>query len=738
MRRGIKQITSAALVLLTLFTGAEYSAYAWESSEYIVEHKQEKEVNYDMGVNSKGKHNIIGKKEKNNRSKVKLRSVDETIRYENQNEICYDFHLDSLEKYDYTVVTFESSEGLNLPKGKEKRVEYNKEGAEVALDFSLDTCCTKDKIVLDYDKAKFQKIKVNVDAVCEDEIVQTEGEEFSVYPTEYGTFMSKYGDVFAYDGYLTYLHENSLITEEELKEACKSVTELECVQDEDTSEMQREVKEAQAFSAARSVMATSLYSTNKIVSPSIKVTRTITSLSSGSKLKVYGYVYWTDITGTTIPARNIEVQIMDEDVQFDDVRATVYTNNNGYYTATFDNQKDSLEKGCDIFIRVNTCNEDFEIGPGIVTTLFADGYYFTTPVTSNVTTSKVQETYKGEGDDAHRAISVHQALVVGYYYYETMNDDDVNTIDVKYPREEKGSESDSFWDLVEIGYSDYCDWDAIIHELGHQVASQIGVYATFTDEHGLRENLSERYGKKKGIKGAWNEGWASYFSMAAQNYYTKQVVNISNIVNVADNAYTNLEFNPSDTIYDEKSYVYAEGGDVGYGESNEAAVTYVLLHLVEDGIFTHQELWDIAKKSACNNFSEFMQTLYDEVPVSEYSAIGKLLESQNVVDKPLGTTATFSKATPGTIKWECAAVLGTKYRNQFRVVFWDANYNKVFETGLVTSDADNKSLKLSKTQWEKLVNTARNGVFYWCLATYQTSSPSTGPYYSEFIKGTIK
>ena len=348
-------------MLLTLFTGIETSAHAWERSEYVAEQKQETEVNYEIGVDSKEKHNIIGKKERNNHSKVKLRSVEETIRYENQNEICYDFQLDSLEKYDYTVVTFESSEGLNFPKGKEKRIEYNKEGAEVTLDFSLDTYCTKDKIVLDYDKAKFQKIKVNVNAVCEDEIVQTEGEEFSVYPTEYGTFVSKYGDVFAYDGYLTYLHENSLITEEELKAACKSVTELESVQDEDTSEMQKEV---QAVSGARSVMATSSYSTNKIVSPSIKVTRTITSLSSGNKLKVYGYVYWTDITGTTIPARNIEVQIIDEDVEFDDVRATVYTNTNGYYTATFDNQKDGLEKGCDIFIRVNTCNEDFEIGRG--------------------------------------------------------------------------------------------------------------------------------------------------------------------------------------------------------------------------------------------------------------------------------------------------------------------------------------------------------------------------------------
>lgn len=152
------------------------------------------------------------------------------------------FRLDSVEEYDYAVVSFESSEGLRLSKDKGKRIEYNKKGTEVTVDFSLDAYCTKDDIVLDYDKAKFQKIKMNIDSVYEDKVVQEEQAEISVYPTEYGTFMSKYGDIFAYDGYLTYLYENSLITENELKEACKSVTELECVSEEAALEVQSEAK----------------------------------------------------------------------------------------------------------------------------------------------------------------------------------------------------------------------------------------------------------------------------------------------------------------------------------------------------------------------------------------------------------------------------------------------------------------------------------------------------------------
>ena len=54
------------------------------------------------------------------------------------------------------------------------------------------------------------------------------------------------------------------------------------------------------------------------------------------------------------PARNIEVQIMDKDITFDDTLATVYTSNYGYYTATVTNQTGINENGCDIYIRVNT------------------------------------------------------------------------------------------------------------------------------------------------------------------------------------------------------------------------------------------------------------------------------------------------------------------------------------------------------------------------------------------------
>lgn len=478
-----------------------------------------------------------------------------------------------------------------------------------------------------------------------------------------------------------------------------------------------------------------------IVSPSISISRTITALASGNQLMVYGYVRWTDIEGNTHPARNIEVQIMDEDVQFDDTRATVYTNNNGYYTANIDNQNDIFESGCDIYIRVNTANGDFEIGSGVLSTIFADGYYFITPVTEDVTTSQSLVTYSGSGTEAYGALSIHQALVAGYYYYEAMNDDDVNTIDIVYPGEE-GSWSNSTFDLINIEYDDYCDWDVILHELGHQVATQINVDAAFYDGHYGDENLTERYGKSKGIEGAWSEGWASYFSMAAQNYYNSQVATISNVTNAVDNAYIDLLFNPTETMYSAGVNIdYSTYS--GYGEGNESAVAYVLLYLVESVGLSHQELWDIAKESACSNLSDFMQTLYQNVDISLYSEIGLLLEAQNIADSPLVKTSVFSRTEPGTFYWVAADTkdvhMGTEYEqysyyNDVVITFFDEDYNMVLQSSVISSALGTYGVPINSVLWNILVSEIESEVFYWCILTSQNSEPCTGPYYSSFQK----
>lgn len=685
------------------------------------------------------------------------------------NNLSYNFLLDDVNQYDYVVVSFVSTENVMLNDYHTLSYDYPTITKMVEISFNVNSnnIISLDSVPV-YSEAKFEKIYVVIDAYIEQSVVESSMLKLSVLSTEQGVFVSEHGDIYAYDNYISYLYSNSLISDQQYNLIQKRVTELseiaadngkasetipvkevvryyDMATDEvaiksidNFSELQRYVPQIET--ASISLMSTTTNGT--IVAPSLTVSRTITSIDSGKQLRVYGYVTWTDIEGNSHPARNIEVQIMDKDITFDDTLATVYTSNYGYYTATVTNQTGINENGCDIYIRVNTKNSKFKIGTNIASSMFSDGYYFTTGVTDNVKESKDIVTYSGSNSDAFRAVSVQQALVVGYYYYETMNNDSVNSISVVYPGGTNGSWSNSFWDLVNIEYNDYCDWDVILHELGHQVASKIGVSASFTDSHIDSENLSERYGKSKGIKGGWSEGWASYFSMAAQLYYNRYVATISNITNVADNTYSDLSFTNSDTTFSGWSRDYTTYS--GYTDGNEAAVTCVLLHLIIDNdiALSHQEVWNIAKASKCDSLSGFMKTLYSSVDKSLYSAIGTQLERQNIADAPNVKTSIFSRENPGTFYWTPAATRDNisdnnnyVYYNRATITFFDKNYNIVLQSPYISSALGTYGTPINDIQWKALNLSINNGdPFYWCISTSQNDNPGTGPYYSSLHK----
>ena len=71
---------------------------------------------------------------------------------------------------------------------------------------------------------------------------------------------------------------------------------------------------------------------------------------------------------------------------------------------------------------------------------------------------------------------------------------------------------------------------------------------SFGNSHYGGDNLISQYGKLSGIKGAWNEGWATYFSLAAQLYYDTEEYSILSIVNVADYSYVDLSFNSNNQL----------------------------------------------------------------------------------------------------------------------------------------------------------------------------------------------
>ncbi len=694
--------------------------------------------------------------------------------YSDNSDLSVQLDIAAVNEYEFSKTYFSSTENIILESYVPKEVANSDKTANLNIKFAVNEDVVLKDPVLDFKDVSFESIYVTTYAYSGTEILETNFVKFSVLATNQGIYISEYGDVYAYDSYISYLYNNALITDEEYKYATKKITELSRVDESNSgviiekntqfkiyNEKTNSVELSNAYipidtsvmndavTYAISPMSTS--TSGSIIAPKLSVSRTINALDSGARLQVFGYVQWTDIDGNWHPARNIEVKIMDDNAVLDIAKATVRTNSNGYYTATFDNQTGIIENGLDIYIRVNTANDDFQIANNVANSIFSGGYYFTTEATQNVTSSQSIQYYSGSNSDAFRAVSVQQALVAGYYYYETMNNDDANTIEVIYPGilNSDGSEatwSNSFWDYLNIAYSDYCDWDVILHELGHQVATQINVDANFTESHILGENLSERYGKDLGIKGAWSEGWATYFSMAAQLYYNSRIATISNITNVADNIYIDLSFTSASTVYSGGAHDFTTY--IGTSEGDELSVTTVLLSLLIDGDInlSHQTVWNIAKNSQCDCFSEFIYALYSNVNKSLHSEIGEHLEDQNIADSPIFNTSLYNRTQPATFTWNAASIRdginGTtgsynfnaySYPNRLRITFYDKNLNIILQSSYINSSSTNASI--NDTQWKVLSDAISVGdPFYWGIETTQNSSPATGPYYSSIQK----
>ena len=696
---------------------------------------------------------------------VTLTTATELSRVEKQNgKFVYPLSLNSLESYDSVVVSYATTENLMLDSYHNETVLFNTNGATIPLSFHIEAL--QSGVLLDYKNTDFEKIVVNLDVYDNNEHVETKTMKLAVLSSEHGSFVSEY-NIFAYDHYISYLRDNDLITAAEYKQAQRSMTELQPVNEASSatiaepvtlryfdvnadcvalsSQSQYNMYRADAITMSAQTETTSTSGTTGTIHPTgVTLSKTITALNSGAQLRVFGYVTWSDIAGNSFPARNIEIKIMDEDPFTDPVMTTTYTDLNGYYTATVNNENNIFERGSDIYVIATAKTTDFTVVSNDSASSFVNGYYFQSTVSDNVTQSVSQTTFTGSGEPVYNAVCIHQAMVVGYHYYKAMNgNNNVYTSTVYYPADRTSSSANASSNTINILLDDYCDWDCITHELGHLVAAWIGVDAIFDETyHMIKANLCCQYGKASGIAGAWNEGWASFFGTASQNYYNAVVANISGIINVADNATSNITWVDEENAltYNIISYNYSDQNEYGYGEGNEFAVTCVLLHLIDDLGLTHQALWNIVKSSACDSFSGFMKELYETIDESLYSQVGEILEKQNCADSPV-ICSVFSKNIPADFSWLKAHTTSYvtennfPYSNSCKIVFWDKEYTKLFETTAISSDSASPSITPTATQWNTLVNAVGNDYFYWCLATTQGSAPTTGPYYSSFVKG---
>ena len=663
--------------------------------------------------------------------------------------------------YDYVTATFLSTNGVTLNSKSFQRTLVN--DAPISISFTplnpfIDNTT---KNIYDYQE---DKVIMNVSFWRNDEIEHTEAVDISILYTPYGTFFSDVDSILSKRNYTRYLLSNGIIDEATYEELnaifhCFSAnfqpdTELKLADFDSSLSSNDQIKLTSSIADKYvinndSVTLAATATTTK--SDYAEVIYNIQALNGGDRLRVYGYVYWYDKSSNKFPAQYVNVDIIDQDVAFDDLITTAKTSASGYFDYTFDNQ--SIEGGRDIYLKVYSGNDDtmvYDFGSfdffasGIVGPLISyniEPYYFTTAVTSDVTTSKSNlEGYAYAGSVISESFSIGNALYYAREYEKYINGGStLNNIAVKVHYPLPIIETSFTLPVLDMGAvmldeDDYSDWGTIMHEYGHAVADKleifVGYFSLFSKHgfnHSARYNLIDYYegNKEKALKISWNEGWASYYSLCAQRKYSLQSKGFPGA---------------SDTSI----WGYNIVNDPFYGEDNELAIAATMINLITQNIFTESELWNIIKTERPQSFHDLNDIIIEEIidasatttlPISELNKYFSILEKQNISAETAATNVSYSVSSFGpTFSWLAPEPNsnnpnGTTFDFKYQIAILSTDPVYIY----MSPQTSSTSYTIPSNVWGDIIENCTNG-FYWTIITDEVTDPASGGYYSNLYE----
>lgn len=430
-------------------------------------------------------------------------------------------------------------------------------------------------------------------------------------------------------------------------------------------------------------------------------TTTVTEVGcSVGNVCVSGIVRWTDRNGGLHPVDRAPVQIREQDPGTDPVVTTVTTDGDGAYQAVVDDVDSEGDlTGRDVYVRV------LADGPG-----FTMAQRLDSAVTANVAAGStlVKDVTAGNVTDNGTAFSVHAALTVATDEVELQNGAPVDAVNVVFPSD--GSYYDGQLNLLQL---DRWDWDVILHELGHHVADQLGIERNPGGSHG-DENLSNRYGKDRGIRLAWGEGWPTYFAVSTLHERAAGL----GVPNVGDTRYQDTE---DADIDDDLEATHTKG------EDNELTVMAILWDLYDTAADNRDQLslgvasvWDTLDSGDPENLS---QAYLRFSPSGSNEAVNCIASQMNVSPKISGAATFVTNARP-TFRWR-AGNGGNFPNNRFQVKFRSDGGTLLLTSPTVRTN----SFTPTRAQWNAVLAGA-GGTVRVAVVGRQVNAPATGPYRS--------
>ncbi len=333
-----------------------------------------------------------------------------------------------------------------------------------------------------------------------------------------------------------------------------------------------------------------------------------------SEIIIRGHIDWTDYGNNIHNARNAKVKVWNEELLYERLITEIITDENGYYETTIKNLPRYGTRGRGLYL-------DFYHETKHAVIKSYEDFHNITILTSDVFDENVVEQNVTFGSDlCGQAFSIVQAAEYASLYVNEMEGDFLPQVVINYPATKPvGTYYDVVNKQINVYRVNYCDWDVIMHEYGHYVEDMLGFFAGGGGWHYINEDLTERFGKIVGERKAWNEGWATYFSLSGQKHLSLRnlsICNQSNINFLGNDCYDDSELNRYNIKIDIKNMWR-------YGVGCETSVAGFLLSLADGDIhpvdnvsYGFKAVWDLMIENKITTMSDFCEHLYAKYPLN--------------------------------------------------------------------------------------------------------------------------
>ena len=503
---------------------------------------------------------------------------------------------------------------------------------------------------------------------------------------------------------------------------------------------------------------------------------------------VTGQINYLDSAGLTLPARNIDVIIADQNgygpFGWQQVSCAA-TSSVGQYTATFPTLRTdgtpvkivviAYAESVIPFPMVNPCTflhastnnaTGFKIeGPGGVYTMAS-----TAPVNATdgnmILPTLLATDDLAPSNNNQTAFALADQFVTGDNYLTTYAGAPYTFLQVNFPSlpDPGAAPNDPLNEgyvapsTINILQGLQLEWDPTLHEFGHYVAFNLGIDSNPGGVHGFGSNNSlscsdpsptvacVQQGKSVGMYEAWSEGFATFFSLMAQR---TQNVAAMGIPEAGDDYYDDLSERLHINLDGSNATPDVNGGPTAKGEDDELSVARTLwqMWLNPSLGLTDKQILDTLKTAGAKNLTAAVPALMNAAGATPFDAskpassaaeietddVACVLSGQGVApvitDPPI--TSTVDPMIPPTFSWTAGGA-GAKYPlDQFQVQVWSGDWSTLLFTSASSSD---RFWAPTPAQWGSILAVQENGA---PMASYQvavlgtsSSAPATGPYRS--------